>query len=390
VAFPPYRVDTDYPIALSHAAHAAAPCLTCHAAPGATRAGKAAPHARCAGCHDGRAAAAAMTACTTCHVAAYGASALPALTRGPLAVGATYSHPRHAGRTPAAAVACDACHGGILGATGLALPTPAAAACGAGGCHDGKAAFGVTERCTQCHAAPPPPESSFEVARPTARFSHDAHARHLTIDGCAACHGLDARGEPTTARHDSCVGCHADDFGTATPTTCGACHASTEPWRRLYADRLPPPSSELGSRMDHAAHAAIACERCHTLTTATRELRPVRGHAACADSGCHAASGGPAPSLATCDGCHAFGLEREHTARRTAARWTVRRRFRHDAHRQDLGGAPLACAACHDGVSTSTDAAALGGPAKATCAPCHDGKHAFKMTGHGCARCHGD
>jgi hypothetical protein len=28
-------------------------------------------------------------------------------------------------------------------------------------------------------------------------------------------------------------------------------------------------------------------------------------------------------------------------------------------------------------------------PEKAACATCHDGKAAFKMTGHGCARCHG-
>jgi hypothetical protein len=27
-------------------------------------------------------------------------------------------------------------------------------------------------------------------------------------------------------------------------------------------------------------------------------------------------------------------------------------------------------------------------PPKKTCAPCHDGRTAFKMTGHGCARCH--
>ena len=28
-------------------------------------------------------------------------------------------------------------------------------------------------------------------------------------------------------------------------------------------------------------------------------------------------------------------------------------------------------------------------PAKQTCVGCHDGARAFKITGHGCARCHG-
>jgi c(7)-type cytochrome triheme protein len=331
-----------------------------------------------------------MAACTRCHTAAYGANALPRLVRGPLAVGASYSHTRHATRGPASAVACATCHSAVAGATGLELPPPTAAQCATAGCHDDTAAFPNTERCTTCHTSPPPARA--EVARPTARFAHDAHASRLPLDDCAACHGLDGRGEPVTAGHDACAGCHAADFGSATPTICGACHASTEPWRALVADRLPAPRSELGARMNHAAHGTLACAACHSLTTATRELRPPRGHGACAGGGCHQSArtaGAPEPALDACAACHALGLERARVEERTGAAWSVRTRFRHDAHAADAAGAPIACTACHAGVASSTDVAAIAAPTKPACAPCHDGKRAFKMTGHGCARCHG-
>ncbi len=387
VAYPPYRLDPDYPITISHLAHASASCATCHRIPGAAPpTPRPAPHARCAGCHDGRGAAVAMTACTTCHAAAYGANATARLERGPLAVGAAYDHVRHAGRGPAAA--CATCHDAVAATAGLELPTPTVDRCSAPGCHDGQAAFAVTERCTTCHTTAP--TEARAVVRPPDRFSHQRHAARLPLAACEGCHRLDAGGEPRVAGHAACAACHAADFTRATPTICGACHASTEPWRRLYPDRAPPPTSELGARMDHARHAAVACARCHTLTTAGRELRPPRGHAACAGAGCHQVSGGPAPALATCAACHEVGLERARIALRTAAAWSTRRRFRHDAHATDAAGAPLACVTCHPSVATSTDAATVEAPAKASCAPCHDGRRAFKMTGHGCARCHGD
>jgi hypothetical protein len=410
VAFPPYAIEPDYPIAISHAKHASARCEQCHKVPGAKlppgapKSRPRAAHARCIGCHPAGPASppstvapatpaagpAPMAACTSCHLAAYGANALPRLVRGPLSVGAAYSHTRHASRAPSAAVACATCHGAIAAASGLELTAPTAAQCATAGCHDDKAAFPITERCTACHTAPP--AMAFAVSRPAERFSHVAHASRLSLDGCAACHRLDSRGDPTAGSHDACATCHAADFGLATPTICGGCHASTEPWRALVADRLPAPRSELGARMNHTAHADVACTRCHSLTTTTRELRPPRGHAACTGSGCHArtkTAGAPEPALDACASCHALDLERARVEQRTSAVWTVRNRFRHDAHATDAAGAPIACISCHDGVAASSDAATLPTPKKPACAPCHDGKRAFKMTGHGCAKCHG-
>ncbi len=403
VGFPPYKLDPDFGLTLSHAAHglAGAACTSCHRVPGTAAPPKPSkPHTRCASCHAGKVAAVPMTSCVSCHPAAFGANALPRLQRGPFHVGPAFDHRRHAARTRAAttgggALACATCHGGIASATGLELPSPATATCAVAGCHDGTAAFATTGSCRRCHTGPP--AVPMPVARPDAPFSHQAHATRLTtggpagtIDDCDGCHRLDARGEPRSIGHAACTACHAEDFMSAKPRICGACHASTEPWRALVVDRMPAPSSDFGASLDHGRHQAVACERCHSLDTSARELRPARGHVACSGSGCHANTDGPVPWLSACTTCHALGIERQRTAERTEAPWSVRARFRHDGHRTDRAGAPLPCTSCHTATTTSGAGVMPAPPAKASCAPCHDGKIAFKMTGHGCARCHGD
>ncbi len=248
------------------------------------------------------------------------------------------------------------------------------------GCHDGGRAFPLTTRCTTCHAQVP---EVFEVARPTARFTH-RRAEHAGAT-CAGCHPV--RGdEVEVAGHAACAGCHAADFHARQPRTCGACHSATEPWRHLRADRPPPARTEFGAALDHASHAG-ACTGCHALSTPLAQLRPPRGHRACTGAGCHGASATPAPALTACTGCHQPGLIEERAARRATAPWSVRAAFRHDRHARGPDGAVVACRACHVDVSgrTLTDVPT---PPKSTCAPCHDGRAAFKLTGTACARCH--
>jgi hypothetical protein len=190
--------------------------------------------------------------------------------------------------------ACATCHAATARATGLELPAPTVAACSLGGCHDGQAAFAPTERCTRCHTRAP--TGGFVVARPTARFSHSDHAGPTLGTACASCHPIAADGQIRTAGHAACsdAACHAADFAARQPTICGACHVATEPWRALTPDRSPPPTSEFGVELSHQRHAAIACADCHRHDTATVELRPPRGHAACIGAGCHqAARAGP-------------------------------------------------------------------------------------------------
>jgi c(7)-type cytochrome triheme protein len=194
---------------------------------------------------------------------------------------------------------------------------------------------------------------------------------------CTACHGLDRRGEATPPGHAACAGCHADDFGAAQPKICGACHIAAEPFRTLIADREPPPETEFGARLSHALHDG-ACTGCHDTRSSERELRPPRGHAACA--ACHQLV---PPTLDDCLGCHAIGGAAARTRDRLAAPWSVRARFRHAPHTN------AACTDCHAGVPAARTMTDVPAPEKRACAGCHDGGAAFKLTGTGCARCHG-
>jgi c(7)-type cytochrome triheme protein len=66
----------------------------------------------------------------------------------------------------------------------------------------------------------------------------------------------------------------------------------------------------------------------------------------------------------------------------------VRATFDHAPHRRTASGEAVPCTSCHLAMVAAPDVAAIPTPPKATCAPCHDGRAAFKLTGHGCARCH--
>jgi len=383
VAYPPYRAAPDFEIVVGHKRHAAVACAQCHVAR------PAAPHRRCAGCHDGAPAnGPAMTACSGCHAPITARAACPDDDLGcvPLRVTSAFSHPRHAARGGAGAT-CATCHATIRASDDLAPPRPTMASCAIGGCHDGARAFATTEACTKCHRDVP--AAKYVVPRPDKRFSHEAHLPRLggTL-ACASCHPLGKTGEVAVAGHRACVGCHATDFGARVPRTCGACHNATEPWRPLFADRFPAERSEFGATLDHTKHAT-ACEGCHVLTTTTSQLRPPRGHRACTGTGCHAPRSGAPPTLAQCEACHRRGLAAQRLADRLAAPWTVRARFDHARHQVTPDGAPLACTKCHDDLR-GADVLALPTPRKSTCVPCHgDGQIAFKLTGTTCTRCHG-
>ena len=376
VPYPPYTIERDFGLAFGHESHAKLACTPCHAMAGKR---PARPHARCAGCHDGSGKPGrgpAMTACTGCHPTAVGKPEPPELIELHDTVDVAFSHGKHAARGGAGA-ACDTCHAAIRATDDTELPRPTTRACAT--CHDGRTAFGLTEACNRCHDRAP---AVYTVHRPTQRFSHQAHAAVLASRPCAACHPLAPTGEVLVTGHAACTGttCHTSDFGARDPTICGACHQATEPWRPLTADRALPEQSEFGASLDHGKHQR-ACTSCHVLRTAAAQLRPPRGHAACDAAGCHAITGGPAPQLTACTGCHAAGLAAARRARRAADPWSVRTTFDHARH----AGAP--CTACHTALA-GKGLLDLPTPAKSTCAPCHDGRASFKLTGTSCTRCH--
>lgn len=369
--YPPYSIDHDFNLQLGHKQHAQVACSECHTTERKT---KPVPHVRCASCH-----AKTMDRCEACHPPAIGKPQPPELAALHDTVSATFSHAKHAARG-SKGKECTTCHAAIRATDDSELPRPTVKDCGTAGCHDGKAAFGTTVACTRCHDHEP--SDRFTVARPTARFEHGGpHAALIAQEKCITCHAVRGN-ELTVADHAACTACHADDFGARRPTTCGACHNATEPWRHLTPDRGPADRTEFGATIDHGKHPG-ACASCHRLRTPDAQLRPPRGHAACTTSGCHAASGGPAPHLADCASCHRFGLAGARDAARARDPWSVRTKFDHEPHLRDTPS----CVSCHVDVS-GADVVALKTPPKSTCAPCHDGSRAFSLTGTTCTRCH--
>lgn len=377
--YPPY-VATDFALAMPHKGHKDVACASCHFVK------PKGPHARCAGCHDG-AKAPVMTKCNGCHTPGSGSPLPPRMIEPFDTVTAEFSHPKHAARGGAGAQ-CTTCHAEINATDDSLLPRPKQKSCGIGGCHDGKAAFGVNVACTRCHTAPPP--RRFEVERPTERYLHATTHKDVKLP-CAACHPLGAMGEPVVTGHQACVPCHEERFGERRRATdpvkddapkqiCGACHTATEPWRKLTADRPLPDRTEFGATMSHDKHPGLACALCHSLTTAAVQLRPPRGHKACTGAACHALKGGVAPELTACESCHELGLAAKRTAIRTTMAWSVRATFDHRPH-------PGECASCHDDLHGDT-VLGLATPKKPSCQPCHDGGKAFKLTGTTCTRCH--
>jgi c(7)-type cytochrome triheme protein len=385
VSYPPYGTDPDFNISFGHKQHGAVACTQCHDMRAGAKPARA-THSRCAGCHDGTSQPGrgpAMSKCGGCHPQAIGKPQPPELASVRDTVTATFSHAAHAARN-AAGKDCLQCHKAIQATDDTELPRPTTQTCAVGACHDGKAAFATTASCTRCHDKVP---DRFEVERPTSRFLHVGfHADVVAKRPCGACHPLGPRGDTLVASHSACVECHASDFASRKPVICGACHNATEPWRPLVADRGPADTTEFGATLDHAKHTQD-CARCHTLRTQSAQLRPPRGHAACTGAGCHVADKGPAPTLATCDGCHHAGLATARQASRLHAPWSVRAAFNHATHAAS-DGKPVACTSCHTMLG-GPDLVALPTPAKSTCAPCHDaGKVAFKLTGTTCGRCH--
>lgn len=386
---PPRRPDRVVSAPVPHAAHARVDgdCSACHTAIGGTKSKPS--HERCLSCH-GAAAEPAMSDCATCHSGSTSALARPYSTR------ALFDHGKHAPRIAKDAERCRSCHS-------PESIRPSKSACS--GCHDGKAAFSVVEAaCRRCHSPPATP-----VPRPRARRARFSHADHEGLDkklSCADCHQLDDAGEPRRPGNDHapCAdsGCHERDFLRAVPgdsdetSVCGACHIGSEPWLELYSSVTPPADTEFGSLYSHRAHSggdeprhSRACTVCHKKSTSARELRLPRSHAACSGRGCHEPGPGE-HALDACGSCHIGNLVVERRQRQSDKRWSVREKFTHDKHRTRPESADRAvpCTDCHAGIDDAGSIFEIPAPAKATCASCHDGRSAFKLTGHGCSRCH--
>lgn len=424
VFYPPYRIELDYGVLLSHAKHdapsmARGACLACHSIPGSPASKrKQEVHQRCTPCHlkPKSDLVPNMEACTACHRAAFGPATTPHRNPSKYPVARKFSHLEHLARpaapplpggapaprgAPTTGERCRTCHLAVTRAEGENVPTPSSAECES--CHDGATAFStVGVECARCHVEPtervprPPPPKVWP------RFSHAAHRREGLQADCRDCHSLgpDAVPLPASRDHEPCAksGCHAADFAALEPKTCLACHSGSEPWRPLHTERRAPAETEFGARFSHRQHLAGAapilskpCTSCHNTESRWRDMRLPRDHSTCTGSGCHGREATPAPDLANCAGCHEAGAAAARRKSRDAQPWSVRRQFRHAPHTApQADGTPApACTVCHDNIADSRALDDIATPKKEICAPCHDGRVAFKLTGQGCVRCHG-
>lgn len=400
--YPPFTIEPDYSITFSHAKHtpaarAANGCRSCHVTP--ANAGEAAPmrarpHSRCASCHDGSAAP-SMTACRSCHLAAFGPSTSPHQVSGTFPVASTFSHRAHMPRVGGQGDPCETCHGSAAAAEGDQIPAPSTRACE--GCHDGRKAFSTVEQsCRRCHDRPAERTRRKAVARRP--FSHQAHAKRGLALPCAACHrGATDTRAPVTTGHAPCsdAGCHHDEFSSLAPRVCATCHVGNEPWRALHVEIRAPRETEFGARFDHRAHlggdaphVTASCEQCHQPDAGRGTLRLPDDHSMCGTAGCHADAA--APTMSACDRCHVAGAISQRRIQREAQPWSVRRRFDHAPHRFEPNDPSTAvpCQSCHAGAAGASAMSDMPTPAKSSCVRCHDGQTAFKVTGHGCQRCH--
>lgn len=294
---------------------------------------------------------------------------------------------------------CEACH--AKPAVEVALQ----AACSA--CHaaDDPHRGGLGSDCERCHV---------DTDWRTARFDHSRTG--FALEGahgqvaCADCHRTPGRYEGLSR---DCAACHRDDdrHRGSLGRDCATCHGSAA-WSPA-------------SRFDHGrtrfaldgGHRRARCADCHRGPEAFRDTAMAcvachrdddthqgRNGEACAD--CHAnddwkrsrfdhdrATAFPlrdAHRAATCEACHAGGIERG----RASPRACIDCHAADDTHRQALGSD---CAACHDERDwkrarfdhSKIAFPLLGAHAATACAGCHADAR-FRAAGTACVDCHRD
>lgn len=240
---------------------------------------------------------------------------------------------------------------------------------------------------------PEPAPKSKEI-----RFSHEFHkGQGVEVDACASCHGIrGSKIEPVTRGkdHQPCnnAGCHASEYMSREPKICVVCHDSNDPWVKQTARIRKLSSSEFGGEISHKTHQSdkaskggVKCESCHGNVYESGDKPDA--HAVCGS--CH--QGGLEPNMGDCGSCHKLGYQASR--RKTASQYSVRARFDHSDHDRDPRSKTAVapdCKTCHLGIKEASTLSEIPAPTMKSCDTCHDGTHAFKTTGFGCVKCHGD
>lgn len=202
-----------------------------------------------------------------------------------------------------------------------------------------------------------PHVASAIVAQPASRTSQDtfAHARHTKL-ACLTCHGSgEQHGRLTFVRPVGCQSCHHQQ---QSPPRCASCHrADSYGTARGATITVTVPGRQPKPRQVqflHSRHVSRACAECHTTPVTLA----------------------PAPTVASCQGCHS-----DHHAPNRNCASCHRIEAPRIEHKPDV--AHERCDACH----TRAIVAELT-PMRSFCSACHENKAAMHYVGKECSTCH--
>ena len=214
---------------------------------------------------------------------------------------------------------------------------------------------------------------------------------------CNDCHHREGKDRQLEyAGHESCVGCHLNQFINPERAMCAICHDKL--------DAVPPTTKTFPAtfiegfnmKFDHEAHTrgkgrpAEGCNACHDPRGPGKSIPSgIGAHANC--YACHTAES----KIGSCVTCH----ELKPYSRTPQSRYVFKSVFSHATHGPGQG---VSCDDCHSirpGASQGNQVTTIipdehCGQISNTCANCHNGSRAFSGRNMydmlSCARCHGN
>lgn len=223
-------------------------------------------------------------------------------------------------------------------------------------------------------------------------FSHKIE-EHKQFE-CNSCHHREGKSRDLEyAGHESCIGCHLNQFTNNDQVMCTICHENLKanpPTMQNFPVRFV---EGFNMKFDHGDHDSgkgrppEGCASCHRSAGAGKTIPAgFQAHANC--YGCHTAES----KIGSCNVCHQLAPY----SRTPQSRYVFRAVFRHDDHSAAQG---VTCAECHSvrpGAPQSRQVTNIVAQehtgAGNNCASCHNGSRAFGGNGANdfanCARCH--
>jgi c(7)-type cytochrome triheme protein len=221
-------------------------------------------------------------------------------------------------------------------------------------------------------------------------FSHKV-PEHQQFE-CSSCHQREGTSlDLEFAGHDSCIGCHLNQFTNPERAMCSICHAdlqSVPPTTREFPTRF---REGFNMKFDHAAHSrgnarpAEGCTSCHSPAGAAQSIPAgFNAHSNC--YACHT----PESKVGSCNVCH----ELAPYIRTPASRYVFKAVFSHNDH---TGRQGVSCNECHDIREGAPQSRQVSHPAAvqhketggSSCRTCHDDRRAFGEANFAnCKRCH--